>query len=106
MGASAALLPPTLYLYGGLHEVGVHEYISETSGDLYALELETLSWIRLEPGGAAPPPAEKGVGWSHGGDVYFMGGFTDRVEEGEEGRWDVSREPFSNRGWTNFLGKN
>ena len=45
------------------------------SNEIYKLELKSLSWSKLSPGGTRPLKSDKMTSWVDGQKIYLFGGY-------------------------------
>ena len=67
--------------------------------------MERREWRQLNPSGDWPPPAEKGLGWEHGGLIFLFGGYCQdgaRLASSHQ-PFQVSQDPRTGGAWTNAL---
>ena len=67
--------------------------------------MERREWRQLNPSGDWPPPAEKGLGWEHGGLIFLFGGYCQdgaRLASSHQ-PYQVTQDPRTGGAWTNAL---
>ena len=68
-------------------------------------DVERREWRQLNPSGDWPPPAEKGLGWEHGGLIFLFGGYCQdgaRLASSHQ-PFQVTQDPRTGGAWTNAL---
>ncbi|KAG8225373.1 hypothetical protein J437_LFUL005388 [Ladona fulva] len=106
-GACGVVHDDFLYVFGGYHGVSDNHAAEGNSNQLHRLDLTSMVWKQLYPGGVAPTPCDKLVGWVYNEKLYFFGGFGPAPDI-----WaplpfefvpDQSLESNLQRGWNNQL---
>ncbi|XP_071441235.1 kelch domain-containing protein 2-like [Hetaerina americana] len=108
-GACGVVFDDFLYVFGGYHGVSDGLVEEGNSNQLHRLDLTTMTWKQLFPGGVSPTPCDKLVGWEYNGKLYFFGGFGPAPDIWSSGTFDFVPERMNmlenhpSRGWNNQL---
>lgn len=92
-GHSVAAVGRKVYLYGGYNETVPGKYL----GDLWAFDLDTLTWEQVESLGVAPIPRHSTgmVASSDGASLFLCGGMANKVYLNDVWKLDLASKEWS-----------